>query len=286
MSVRPEPPAFPDSPLLDRLIALAIEEDLAQGDVTSAACIAAKTRAKARIVAREELILCGAPLLSRVLAAISPGAAIKLKAQDGARLKPGAVVAEISGTARGLLAAERTLLNFLMHLSGIASLTADVRAAHPQLNILDTRKTRPGLRLLEKYAVACGGGGNHRLSLGDGVLIKDNHLRAAGGVAKAVADCREAQPYKKIEVEVETRAQLREAVRAGADIIMLDNFADAELPALLKEIPENILVEISGGMTPERLDKLPPDPRLFVSLGFLTHHAVWADFAMDLKLGR
>ncbi len=270
--------------MLDRLIALAVEEDLAQGDVTSAACVAAKTRATARIVAREELVLCGAPLLPRVLAAIAPEATIRLKVQDGARLKAGALVAELSGPARGLLAAERLLLNFLMHLSGIASLTADVRKAHPQINILDTRKTRPGLRLLEKYAVACGGGGNHRLSLSDGVLIKDNHLRAAGGVAKAIAACKESQPYKKIEVEVETRVQLREAVRAGADIIMLDNFTDAELPALLKEIPGNILVEISGGMTPERLENLPPDPRLFVSLGFLTHHAVWADFAMDLTL--
>ena len=171
-----------------------------------------------------------------------------------------------------------------MHLSGIASLTADVRAAHPQLNILDTRKTRPGLRLLEKYAVACGGGGNHRIGLYDALLIKDNHLRAAGGVATAIAACRRRFPGKPVEVEVESAAQLREAIRARADIVLLDNFPDRKLPKLLNSIPAPTRIEISGSMTPARLAKLPPHPRLFVSMGHLTHHAVWADMAMDLKL--
>lgn len=279
-------PAFPASPLVARLVELAIEEDLAGGDLTSESCVPAAAKAAAKIVAREPLVLCGTPLLPLVTARVAPGAALKLRAADGEKLNAGAVVAELSGPARELLMAERICLNFLMHLSGIASLTADIALINPGVRILDTRKTRPGWRLLEKYAVAVGGGVNHRVSLGDGVLIKDNHLRASGGVAKAVAAAKARHPYRKIEVEVESRAQLKEAVKAGADIILLDNFKDEELPGLLKEIPAAVTVEISGGMTPERLAALPADPRLFVSMGFITHHAVWADFAMDLKLSK
>lgn len=280
------PPAFPSSPLVIRLVELAIEEDLAGGDLTSESCVPEGAKAAAKVVAREPITLCGAPLIPLILARVAPSASLKLKARDGANLQAGAVVAELSGNARELLMAERLILNFLMHLSGIASLTADIVSVNPKARILDTRKTRPGWRLLEKYAVATGGGINHRVSLGDGVLIKDNHLRASGGVAKAVAAAKARHPYRKIEVEVETRAQLREAVKAGAEIIMLDNFEDRELPGLLKDIPAGVQVEISGGMTPERLAALPDDPRLFVSMGFITHHAVWADLAMDLALGK
>ncbi len=277
-------PAFPASPLVARLVELAIEEDLAGGDLTGESCVPETAKATATVVAREPLILCGAPLLAMVAARVAPDAVLKVKRADGEKLQAGDVVAQLAGPARELLRGERICLNFLMHLSGIASLTADIARINPAVRLLDTRKTRPGWRLLEKYAVAVGGGLNHRVSLGDGVLIKDNHLRAAGGVAKAVAAAKARHPYRKIEVEVESRAQLQEAVRAGADIVLLDNFKDGELPALLREIPNSVTIEISGGMTPERLAALPVDPRLFVSMGFLTHHAVWADFAMDLKL--
>ncbi len=272
------------SPLVSRLLDIAVAEDVGTGDITSEGCVGREVRADAWIVARENLVLSGLPLLRPLLDRIDKQVKLKLLCKDGSRVAAGRRVARLSGPARSLLAAERVLLNTLMHLSGIATHTARACAVNPKLQLLDTRKTRPGLRLMEKYAVACGGGGNHRIGLYDAILIKDNHLRAAGGVAAAIAACRRRYPGKSIEVEVESAAQLRAAISARADIILLDNFPDRKLPALLKTIPAPTRIEISGSMTPARLAKLPPHPRLFVSMGFLTHHAVWADMAMDLKL--
>lgn len=276
--------ALLQSPLVSRLLDIAVAEDIGTGDITSAGCVGRETQASAYIVAREKLVLSGLPLLRPLLDRIDKHLKLKLLCTDGSRVTAGRRVARLSGSARSLLTAERVMLNTLMHLSGIATHTARVCAVNPKLQLLDTRKTRPGLRLLEKYAVACGSGGNHRIGLYDAILIKDNHLRAAGGVAAAIAACRRRYPGKSIEVEVESAAQLREALSARADIVLLDNFPDRKLPALLKTIPAPTRIEISGSMTPARLVKISPHPRLFVSMGYLTHHAVWADMAMDLTL--
>ncbi len=269
----------------------ALDEDLRYGpDITSAATAAPGAQAVAGVVAREPGVLAGLPVALAVLAAggIAPEAAEPRHA-DGDRIGRGAEVLRIRGPLRELLGAERTLLNFLTHLSGIATATrawADALAG-TGCAVRDTRKTTPGLRQLEKYAVRCGGGQNHRMGLGDAALIKDNHVAAAGGVAAAIAAVRAAAPAMALEVECDTLAQVREALDAGAVVILLDNMGQAGLraaAALASGYPGTRL-EASGGLRLEEARAVAETGVDFVSVGALTHSSPALDLGLDLLGG-
>ena len=272
----------------ERVVRAALDEDLRYGpDVTSAATAAADARAVAGVVAREPGVLAGLPVVLAVLDAvgIAPTAAEPLRA-DGDRIDAGTEVLRICAPLRELLGAERTLLNFLTHLSGIASAT---RAWADALSgtgcaVRDTRKTTPGLRQLEKYAVRCGGGVNHRMGLGDAALIKDNHVAAAGGIAAAIAAVRAAAPGLPLEVECDTLAQVREALGAGARLILLDNMGLADLRAAVAMASRYPLarLEASGGLRLEAARAVAQTGVDFVAVGALTHSSPALDLGLDL----
>jgi nicotinate-nucleotide pyrophosphorylase (carboxylating) len=271
-----------------RAVRGALAEDLRYGpDITSAATAAPGTRAAAGVVAREPGVLAGIPVALAVLGAAGlPAEAAEPRAADGDRIGRGAEVLRIRGPLRELLGAERTLLNFLTHLSGIATVTrawADALAG-TGCAVRDTRKTTPGLRQLEKYAVRCGGGVNHRMGLGDAALIKDNHVAAAGGVAAAIAAVRAAAPGLPLEVECDTLAQVREALDAGAGLILLDNMGLAGLraaAALAGRYPAARL-EASGGLRLEEARAVAATGVNFVAVGALTHSSPALDLGLDL----
>ena len=274
-----------------RLVRGALDEDLRYGpDVTSAATAAPGAQAVAGVVAREPGVLAGLPVALAVLeaAGLAPGVAQPRRA-DGDRIDAGSDVLRIRAPLRELLGAERTLLNFLTHLSGIATATrawADALAG-TGCAVRDTRKTTPGLRQLEKYAVRCGGGQNHRMGLGDAALIKDNHVAAAGGVAAAIAAVRAAAPAVALEVECDTLAQVREALDAGAVLILLDNMGQAGLraaAALASGYPGTRL-EASGGLRLEEARAVAETGVDFVSVGALTHSSPALDLGLDLLGG-
>jgi len=273
-----------EHPQVQALIALALAEDLGAGDVTTEATVPAATTASARLVAREAGVIAGLPLAAEVFRRVDERLVFAAGVADGDSVAPGAVVAEISGPARGILTGERLALNFLQHLSGIATRTrrfVDL-VAGTQARILDTRKTVPGLRVLAKYAVRMGGGENHRQGLFDGVLIKDNHLAAAGGVLPAVECARAAAPAgMKVEVEVETLAQTREALAAGADILLLDNMSPALLREAVALCQGKALTEASGGVTEETVAAIAATGVDFISVGALTHSVRALDLALD-----
>lgn len=273
-----------------RLIDLALEEDLGRGDVTTQAVIGAGARATAHLVAREPLVLAGVGICTAVFQRVDATVSVVERAKDGDRLSAGAHAATYSGSAASLLAAERTALNFVQRLSGIATLAKAFvdAAAGTGLRIADTRKTTPGFRLLEKYAVRVGGASNHRFDLGSGVLIKDNHVAVAGGVGEAVRRTRGKIPHGlKVEVEVDSLEQLDEALAAGADIILLDNFSLADVAkavakaAVCKPKP---LLEVSGGVTLEKIANLARTGVDIVSAGALTHSAPAVDLALDIEV--
>ena len=283
-----------------RVVREALEEDVGSGDVTSLAVIPAAARAEARIVARERGIVAGLPVAEEVFRQLSPDIHFHSLTTDGSSAQPDARVAELSGPARDVLAGERVALNFLQRMSGIATLTrlcVDL-AAGTGVRILDTRKTTPGLRLLEKYAVAMGGGANHRMGLYDQVLIKDNHLRAllpeAGSapeaVRLAVSRARKGAPTGMIvEVEAEGLEMVEAALEAGADIILLDNMSVAEMRSAAGRVREfrearrsdRPTTEASGGVKPDRLREVAETGVDAVSLGALTHSAPALDLAME-----
>ena len=267
-------------PALHTLVRRALAEDVGPGDVTTNACVPAHVRATARIVAKQELVVAGLAEAAEVFSQV--GAGWSAEAAEGDRVARGAVVARVSGPARAMLTGERVALNFLMHLSGIATHTAQVvAAAAGRLRVVDTRKTAPLLRAQQRRAVAAGGGSNHRFALYDGVLIKDNHIVAAGGIAAAVAAARSrAHHLLRIEVEVETAAQARQAVEAGADVIMLDNMSDDQMAAIVSELRGRAVFEASGNMTADRLPRLADIGIDVVSIGGLIHQARWADLSM------
>jgi len=250
------------TPAVMRLIELAIEEDLGRGDATTLAVILPGTKAAAHLVARQRLTVAGLEVAAAVFHRIDPSIAIDTQIPDGAEASPGARIATYRGSAAALLAGERTALNFLQRLSGVATLARAFTAAAQgtSLRITDTRKTTPGFRLLEKYAVRLGGGCNHRFDLGSGVLIKDNHVAIAGSVTEAVRRAKGRGPHSlNIEVEVDTMAQLDEALAADVDIVLLDNFTDADLGramARLRAAKPRPLVEVSGGVTLARIPEL------------------------------
>jgi nicotinate-nucleotide pyrophosphorylase (carboxylating) len=268
---------------------MALKEDLALGDVTTQALFDRPLRARAAIVARQSLVAAGVLVAREVFVQVDPAVTILRAIDDGSRAAKGDVMLVAEGPAASLLAAERVALNFLQHLSGIASLTARFCALVRgyRTKILDTRKTTPGLRSLEKWAVRLGGGMNHRQSLGDGMLIKDNHLsalRAQGrGVAEACRTARDRGPHGvRIIVEAQSLADVREAVRGAADVILLDNMSPAQVREAVGLIKGRALAEVSGGITLETAREMAAAGADYLSIGALTHSAPAADISMDL----
>ena len=267
------------------LIDLALEEDAGLGDVTSRAIFPAKHHSRAVIGAKQDLVICGLEVAAAVFVRVDPALKVKLLAADGDRVKKGAAVLRVEGPTIALLTAERTALNFLQRLSGIATQArryADV-VRGTGVRIVDTRKTTPAYRALEKYAVRCGGCFNHRSSLGEHVLIKDNHIAAAGSLTEAVRLCQAAAPHgAKIEVEAGTLAEVREAVRAGAGIILLDNMTPAGVRAAVQAIAGRAVVEVSGGVKFDTLRDYALPGVDVISIGALTHSAVAVDLSLTV----
>lgn len=271
------------------LIDLALEEDAGLGDVTSRAIFSPKHRSRAIIDAKQDVVICGLELAAAVFTRVDAALEVKLLVQDGAVVKRGAAVLRVEGPTGSLLTAERTALNFLQRLTGIATLASEFADAvkGTGVRVVDTRKTTPGFRALEKYAVRCGGCFNHRSSLGEHVLIKDNHIAAAGSLAKAVELCRVAAPHlAKIEVEAKTLAEVREACRAGAEVILLDNMSPAQVVEAVKIIAGRAVVEISGGVKLATIRDYALPGVNVISIGALTHSAPAADLSLDLQPAR
>jgi len=280
---------FPDfAPLVDRLIDLALEEDIGPGDATTLALIPPDRRGAAQIRAKQRLVVAGLPVAERVFHRLEPRLHISLETEEGKEVAPGTVLARLTGPLAAILTGERTALNFLMRLSGIATFTwkmVQAIAGFPAA-IVDTRKTTPGWRTLEKYAVRVGGGANHRFGLFDGVLIKNNHLTAVGSVPEAVRLAREkAHHLLKIEVEVTTLAELEEALAAKADVIMLDNMDEATMTEAVKITAGRAWLEASGSMTLERLPAVAATGVNLISMGALTHSAPAVDIHLRLVGG-
>jgi nicotinate-nucleotide pyrophosphorylase (carboxylating) len=273
--------------MLDDVVERALAEDLSGGDVTSAAAVAEGERAVARAVAHSPLVVCGGNVFARAFYKVDPGLRVEERLAEGTRARPGDVLWVAEGSARSLLMAERTALNFAQRLSGVATLTrtfVDAIPAGTKLRIADTRKTTPGLRFLERYAVRVGGGHNHRDCLGSAVLIKDNHIVAAGGIRAAIERARAYAPHtSRIEVEVESLVELDEALAAGADIVMLDNFDEAALKAAVDRARGRAIVEVSGGLTLSRVKQLAELGVDVASVGALTHSAPAADIGLDIE---
>ena len=276
-----------DLPAVDDLIKAALAEDVGAGDITSWLTVAPETRGRAVIRAKEQAVIAGIPLIRKISAGAGDGLEVEEHLADGARVSVGDVIATLSGSARSLLATERVTLNLLQHLSGIATLTAHFVAAvaGSGCRIADTRKTTPGLRVLEKYAVRVGGGCNHRHRLDDGILIKNNHITAAGGVGAAVTAARTGAPHGlKIEVECRTLAEVDEALAASADIILLDNMRSSELAEAVRQIAGRALVEASGGISLANVRAVAATGVDIISVGALTHSAPAVDLHMTLHL--
>ncbi|MCU0622638.1 MAG: carboxylating nicotinate-nucleotide diphosphorylase [Gemmatimonadaceae bacterium] len=276
-------PLAPDA--VTALVRAALEEDGAHADITTIATVPAETSARASLVARQPGVICGVPLAVEAFRQLDPHVAIRIDAPDGTAVAAGAVVLHLSGRARGLLSAERTALNYAMHLSGIATATAALVAAvqGTRARVLDTRKTTPGWRVLEKYAVRCGGGTNHRADLRAAVLIKDNHLTIAGAQLAAAAEKARAlaPPGTRIEVECDTRAQVEQALAAGADIVMLDNMTPDEMRACVTLVAGRAIVEASGRVRPETIRPIAETGVDWISSGAITHSAPALDLALD-----
>lgn len=270
-------------PEIDRIIRMALREDIGSGDITTMACIEPGTSACAELVAKEDFVLAGIDVAARVFAAVDPKIAFEKLRQDGQSVRRGDVLAWVKGEAAALLQGERVALNLLQRLSGIATLTAEFVAAVDGLGarIVDTRKTTPGLRILEKYAVRVGGGSNHRHALYDGVLIKENHIAAAGGVAKAVARAKARAPHTlRIEVETTTLAEVGEALGAGADVILLDNMSLEMLREAVVLVAGRALTEASGGVNLKTVRGIAATGVDLISVGALTHSYRSVDISM------
>ena len=276
-----------DHPAVTRLITMALEEDLGRGDVTTLATIPPDRSAYGNINAKADLTVAGLPLAERLLAFVDPHAEVHTFFAEGSAVKKGQVVVEMSGNAAAFLTAERTMLNFLQHLSGVATLTRKFvdAIAGTKCKIIDTRKTLPGFRLLDKYAVTQGGGTNHRMGLDDGILIKDNHIAVCGGVGAAVRRARvHASALLRIEVECTTLAEVQEALDARADIILLDNMSTSQMVDAVRLVNGRALLEASGNMSLERAREVAETGVDFISVGALTHSASAVDLSMSVTV--
>jgi nicotinate-nucleotide pyrophosphorylase (carboxylating) len=274
-----------NSPHLDRLIDLALEEDIGSGDVTTQAVVDPKLQGEAHIRAKAALVVAGLIVAARVFHKLDATVVFAAAVDDGQEVDKSTVLARLTGPAASILTGERVALNFLQRLSGIATFTRAMtaRVAGSNAVLVDTRKTTPGWRVLEKYAVRQGGGRNHRLGLYDGVLIKNNHLTAVGGISEAVRRAKARDHHLlKIEVEVTELEGLEEALNAGADLILLDNMDDATLRQAVEITRGRALLEASGAMTPDRLAKAAATGVNFISMGALTHSAPAVDIHLRL----
>ena len=273
--------------LIEPLVRGALLEDLGRaGDLTTDLIVPVEVSARAALVARESGVVAGLDLAKLAFELIDPEIAVEVAANDGSVVAPGDVIARISGPARGILTAERTALNFLGHLSGIASVTASIVAAvhGTKAKIVCTRKTTPGLRAVEKYAVRAGGGANHRFGLDDALLIKDNHVAIAGGVAPALRRARAGVGHLvKIEVEVDTLDQLREALGEGADAVLLDNMSLEMLAEAVAIVDGRAITEASGRVTPKSAPSIAATGVDLISIGWLTHSAPVLDIGLDFE---
>jgi nicotinate-nucleotide pyrophosphorylase (carboxylating) len=266
------------------ILRLALEEDIGNSDITTTLLIPDGERAKALLVAKGSFIVAGMPFAQEVFALVDPQTQFRIYFSEGSRTAKGAIIAEIAGNTRTLLSCERVGLNVLQRLCGIATLTSLFVEKVKGLNvrIVDTRKTTPGLRFMEKYAVRTGGGSNHRFGLFDGILIKDNHIEAAGSITAAVASARRAHHLSKIEVEVENLNELNEALAAGADVVMLDNMSLVDMKEAVRLARGKAIIEASGNMTLERVRDVAETGVDLISVGALTHSAPAADISMKI----
>lgn len=266
------------------IVRRALAEDLGWGDVTTEATVDSDLRARGEIVAKCDCVIAGLDVAAETFRQLDPSAVFTVHKPDGSKCAYGDIVAEVRGAAGAMLTAERTALNVLQRLSGIATLAHRfVQAADGRITILDTRKTTPTLRALEKYAVRAGGASNHRAGLDDAILIKDNHIRLAGGVARAMERMRGARHELPIEIEAQSLEQVDEALAAGADIILVDNLPIEEVREAVRRIARRAKVEISGGVTLERIPELASTGADYVSVGALTHSAPAADLSFELE---
>ncbi len=271
---------------IGRMVRLALEEDLGPGDATTRAVVDPHTPGDAILIAREEMILAGMAVFKRTFLEVDATLAFVTRYEDGEVVPEGATVCRIKGRLASILSGERTALNFLQRMSGIATLTRRYVEAikGSRATILDTRKTAPGLRWCDKYAVKTGGGQNHRFGLFDGILIKDNHIAAAGSISKAVSKARKGSAHTlKVEVEVEDLAGVKEACLAGADIILLDNMTLLEMKEAVGLINGAALVEASGGVTLDAIKEIASTGVDYISVGALTHSPAAADFSLEIS---
>jgi nicotinate-nucleotide pyrophosphorylase (carboxylating) len=272
---------------LDPLIELAFEEDIGIGDITTEATVPSTQEGVGTLLAKSGGIVAGLPVAERVFEKLDEKLSFRALVNDGDAVKAGTPIAEVQGSAKTILIGERTALNFLQRLSGIATLTAQFVAAVADYDtkIVDTRKTAAGWRAVQKYAVRVGGGYNHRFGLYDGVLIKDNHIVAAGGIGNAVQRARQVAPHTaKIEVEVETVEQVDEALEAGADILLLDNMPPNIMERVVQAVGDRAVTEASGGITLEQVKTVAATGVNFISVGALTHSAMPMDISLTLTL--
>jgi nicotinate-nucleotide pyrophosphorylase (carboxylating) len=273
-----------DPGLYREIVRRALAEDLGWGDVTTDATVPPALRARGVILAKSSCVVAGVEVASETFRQLDPSATVTILKADGTACQPGDIIAEVRGAAASMLTAERTALNLMQRMTGIATMTRRfVQAAGGRITILDTRKTTPTLRALEKYAVRAGGGTNHRGGLDDGVLIKDNHIRLAGGVAEAVRRMKAADPQMPIEVEAQSLDQVDDAIASGADVILLDNLTTEQMKDAVARIAGRAKVELSGGVTLDRIPELAAVGADYVSVGALTHSAAAADLSFELE---
>ncbi|CAN5188132.1 carboxylating nicotinate-nucleotide diphosphorylase [soil metagenome] len=274
--------------LVERAVRAALDEDLgAAGDITSTATIPMEAQAVATFGSRKPGVVAGLPLAEAAFHAVDPSVRFERILNDGDRVAAGSVVARVSGNARAILAGERVALNYLCRLSGIATATAALvdRVNHTRAVILDTRKTTPGMRVFEKYAVACGGGQNHRMGLHDAILIKDNHIAVAGSVAAAIRAARAHAPGVRLEIEVASLAELDEAMAERPDIVMLDNMNPADMREAVRRVAGKAKLEASGNVTLETIGPIAETGVDYISSGWITHSAPALDLGLDVVVG-
>lgn len=272
-------------PTLERIVSLALEEDLAGGDITTDACIEPGTQGRAELRARQPLVFCGADIARAVFRQVDPALKVEVLRADGSEVAASECVLQVAGSAASILQGERVALNFAQRLSGVATRTRAFVRALPRgsrARIADTRKTTPGLRAFERHAVRCGGGHNHRDNLSSAVLIKDNHIAACGGVTAAIERARARAPHtSRITCEVADEQELAQALAAGADAVLLDNFDDAALAQAVSVVAGRAIVEVSGGVSLERIPTIASAGVDVISVGGLTHSAVAVDLGLD-----
>ena len=273
--------------LLTRIITDELAEDIGIADLTTDSIFDASTTKTGTFTAKASGVLAGLESIQKAYEILGDSVRVSLFKKDGDLVAKGEQIATVEGCVRSLLKAERTILNLIQHLSGIATSTNQVVQLldDPTISVVDTRKTLPGLRGLQKYAVTCGGGKNHRFRLDDGVMIKDNHIKAMGSITKAVEVVKSKVGHMvKVEVETETQAQVLEAIEAGADVIMLDNRSPEEVKKFVGLIPKGIIVEVSGGITPDNIATYKGCGAHIISLGWLTHSVKALDISFNLNL--